>query len=187
MAKSKRQQRIRNMYSKMASGIRQRAKQLQKEYGPWLKSANDAMSMFKPLRQMGPDVTSKDLRRAMKQMQRLRPELYKKEIEKNLQTTVNQLQNAGYSGIDRSNILAFLGMMENTYYKALAKIYGSPEVAMQINKVLGGRKPMSQSDLILNMKDWAEKIGEDETKAKKLNLRHGYGKPPKKSSSRNYG
>ena len=196
MAKSKRQQRIRNMYSKMASGIRRRAKRLQKEYGPWLKSANDALSMAKPLRELGTDVSTKDLKRAMKQLQRLRPAMYKKDIEKNLQATIEQLHNpktpgsSRYESINRGNIMEFLGMMEDIYYKSLAKIYGSPEVAQQINQIAGSRKPMTNEQLLLNMQAWSEYIDEKKERAEKrgktymppkLNIRR---KPGKKSGSK---
>lgn len=186
MAKSKRQQQIRTAYSKLASGMRIRAKQLQQYYGQWLKPAKDVMNMARPLKQLGSDVTTKDLKRAMKQLERLRPEMYVRQIEKRLKVTIEQLQGAGYTGIDRSNILEFLDMMENTYYKALAKIYGSPEVAQQISQISGSRKPLTPEQLVLNMADWRKKIDEEGMKAKKLNLRHGYSRP-KKSGSKNYG
>lgn len=186
MAKSKRQQQIRTAYSKLASSVRAKATRLKKEYGPWLKSANDALSMAKPLRALGNDVSTRDLKRAMKQLQRIRPQMYKKVVEKNLNETARKLQDAGYTGIDKSNIVEFLGMMESTYFKALSKIYGSPEVAQQISKLSGSRNPVSSDQLLLNMADWVKSIDEEGKRAKKLNLRHGYSKP-KKSGSKNYG
>lgn len=186
MAKSKRQQQIRTAYSKLASGMRIRAKQLQQAYGQWLKPAKDVLNMAKPLKQLGPDVSTRDLKRAIKQLERLRPEMYKKRIEKNLNETIRQLQGAGYSGIDKGNIVEFLNMMESTYFKALSKIYGSPEVAQQISKLSGSNKPVSPEQLLLNMADWVKNIDEEGKRAKKLNLRHGYSRP-KKSGSKNYG
>lgn len=199
MAKSKRQQQIRTAYSKLASSVRARATRLKKEYGPWLKSANDALAMAKPLRQLGSDVTTKDLKRAMKQLQRLRPAMYKKEIERSLRSTIEQLHNpktpgsSRYENINRGNIVEFLGMMEDIYYKSLAHIYGSPEVSQQINQIAGSRKPMTNEQLILNMQAWSEYIDEKKERAEKrgktyippkLNIRR---KPGKKSGSKNYG
>lgn len=193
MAKSKRQQQIRTQYSKMASSIRSMARQRQQEYGKWLKGRSDAMAMAKPLKELGNNVTTRDLKRAMKQLQRLRPALYKKDIEKNLEKTVTQLQGANYGNINKSNVVEFLGMMEDVYYKALAKIYGSPEVAQEINRIAGSRKPLSQEQLLMNMKEWSEHIDNMTEKASrkgqtympgKLNLRR---KPSKKSGSKNYG
>lgn len=193
MAKSKRQQQIRTQYSKMASSIRSMARQRQQEYGKWLKGRSDALAMAKPLKELGNNVTTRDLKRAMKQLQRLRPALYKKDIEKNLEKTVTQLQGANYGNINKSNVVEFLGMMEDVYYKALAKIYGSPEVAQEINRIAGSRKPLSQEQLLMNMKEWSEHIDEMTEKASrkgkqympgKLNLRR---KPSKKSGSKNYG
>lgn len=195
MAKSKRQQQIRTQYSKMASSIRSMARQRQQEYGRWLKGRSDAMAMAKPLKELGNNVSTKDLKRAMKQLQRLRPALYKKDIERNLAKTINQLHgtnNDKYTNIDRGNIVEFLGMMEDVYYKALAKIYGSPEVAQEINRIEGSRKPLSKEQLLMNMQAWSEHIDEMTEKALnkgktytpgKLNLR----KKPKKSGSKNYG
>lgn len=201
MAKSKRQQQIRTAYSKLASSVRARAKMLQKEYGKWLKPANEAMAMAKPLKALGNDVSTKDLKRAMKQLQRLRPAMYKRDIEKRLAETIEQLHNpktpgaSRYENIDRSNIVEFLGMMEDIYYKSLAHIYGSPEVAQQINKIAGSRKPMTDEQLLLNMQAWSEYIDEKKEQAAdtgedfippKLNLRRKPGKK-KKSGSKNYG
>lgn len=192
MAKSKRQQQIRTQYSKMASSIRSMARQRQQEYGRWLKGRSDALSMAKPLKELGNNVATKDLKRALKQLQRLRPALYKKDIERNLSKTINQLQGAGYTNINRGNIVEFLGTMEDTYYKALAEIYGSPEVAQEINRIEGSRKPLTKEQLLMNMQAWSEHIDEMTEKARekgktytpgKLNLR----KKPKKSGSKNYG
>lgn len=192
MAKSKRQQQIRTQYSKMASSIRSMARQRQQEYGKWLKGRSDALAMAKPLKELGSNVLTKDLKRALKQLQRLRPALYKKDIERKLAKTINQLQGAGYTNINRGNIVEFLGTMEDTYYKALAEIYGSPEVAQEINRIEGSRKPLSKEQLLMNMQAWSEHIDEMTEKALskgktytpgKLNLR----KKPKKSGSKNYG
>lgn len=195
MAKSKRQQQIRTQYSKMASQVRDRRQRLKKEYGPWLKSANDALAMAKPLRELGSNASTKDLKRAMKQLQRIRPRMYKKAIDKSLNETVEMLQGAKYENINRGNIVEFLGMMEDTYYKALSKIYGSPEVAQQINKIAGSRKPMTSEQLVMNMEAWVDHIEKMQEKAEKkgktymppkLNIRRKPGKK-KNTGSKNYG
>ena len=182
---------LRQSYIKLSSSIRSKAKRLQDQYGKWLKAPNDALAMFKPVRELGANVSNTDLRRAIKQMKEVRKEMRIPTIEKKLNETISQLHGRDYKDINRGNITEFLDMMENVYYKALAEIYGSPEVAMEINRVLG-KKKMSQDDLILNLKDWVDGLEKAQARRerknkeftpKKLNLGKKYYQPRKKKSS----
>ena len=180
MGKAKKSK-IRQSYIKLSSSIRSKAKRLQDQYGKWLKAPNDALAMFKPVRELGANVSDKDLRRAIKQMKEVRKDMRIPTIEKKLNETVSQLQGREYKDINRGNIVEFLNMMEDVHYKALAKIYGSPEVAMEINRVMG-KKKMRQEDLLLNMADWVKNL-EEGKREKKLNLSKKYYQPRKRKSS----
>ena len=179
---------LRQSYIKLSSSVRSKAKRLQDQYGKWLKAPNDALAMFKPIRELGANVSNTDLRRAIKQMKEVRKEMRIPTVEKNLKETLDRLhypkdgpKEGQYMAINRSNVVEFLNMMEDIHYKALAKIYGSPEVSMEINRVLG-KKKMSSEELLLNMADWVENL-EKGGKQKKLNLGKKYYKPRKKKSS----
>ena len=190
MGKAKKSK-LRQSYIKLSSSIRSKAKRLQDQYGKWLKAPNDALAMFKPVRELGANVSDKDLRRAIKQMKEVRKDLRIPTIEKKLNETIDRLNARKYTDINRSNISEFLNFMEDTYYKGLAKIYGSPEVAMEINRVMG-RKKMDPLELMRNLEDWSENVEKaiekrkksgKEVKLKKLNLTKKYYQPRKRKSS----
>lgn len=166
-----RKSKYREQYVKQSRYLRKRAKSLQKEYGKWLGARNEVLEKFKPISQMGEKITSKDLRRAIKQMGTVKKQLYKKNIEKKLSETIDMMNKAGYDWINRSNVLPFINMMEQVHGSALESIYGSGYVANEIEKRLtDDTKKIDAKELEQNFQSWLERANIDVKAVKKRNL-----------------
>lgn len=153
-----RKSKTRDLYVKLSGYIRKMARSRQREYGQWLGRANEILSKFKPISQMGENIKASDLKRALKQMQSIKKQLYKKNIEKRLSETIEIMNNAGYDWIDRSNVLPFINMMEEFRGSALESIYGSGYVAVQVERALTDEKnPIGAEELRENLDSWIER------------------------------
>ena len=103
-----RKSKTRDQYVKLSGYVRKMARSRQKEYGRWLGGAKEVLDKFKPISQMGENIKASDLKRAIKQMQSIKKQLYKKNIERKLSETIDTLNNAGYEWVNRSNVLPFI-------------------------------------------------------------------------------
>lgn len=166
-----RKSKYREQYVKQSRYLRKRAKSLQKEYGKWLGARNEVLEKFKPISQMGEKITSKDLRRAIKQMGTVKKQLYKKNIEKKLSETIDMMNKAGYDWVNRSNVLPFINMMEQLHGSALESIYGSGYVASEVEKRLSNdSNSIDAKELEQNFQSWLERADADPKAVKKRNL-----------------
>lgn len=169
-----RKSKYREQYMKQSRYLRKRAKSLQKEYGKWLGARKEVLEKFKPISQMGEKITSKDLRRAIKQMGTVKKQLYKKNIETRLAETIETMHNSrggGYEWINRQNILPFLNMMEELHGSALESIYGSGYVASEVEKRLSSyNNSIDAEELKENFQSWLERADADPKAVKKCNL-----------------
>ena len=160
---------------------------MQKEYGQWLGAANEILDKFKPISEMGEKITSKDLRRAIKQMGTAKKGLYKKTIEQKLTETIQTMNDRGFDYLDRSNILPFLNMMDSLHGSALEGIYGSGWVETEIKRRLKDKKnPISMKDLQANLESWIERAENKQFKKKNrpmLNIRKKFNPLPGSGSN----
>lgn len=191
-----RKSKTREQYVKLSGYLRKMARARQKEYGQWLGSAKEVLDKFKPISQMGEKITAKDLRRAIKQMQGVRKELYKKNIETKLAETIETMHNArggGYEWINRQNILPFLNMMDALHGSALESIFGSGYVAVEVERALSEEKnPIPAEQLQANLESWIERAQNKQIPVNRkgratrgLNLKQKF-KPLRDSSNNDY-
>lgn len=153
-----RKSKTRDQYVKLSGYIRKMARSRQREYGQWLGGAKEVLDKFKPISQMGENIKASDLKRAIKQMQSIKKQLYKKNIEKKLSETIETMNNAGYDWINRSNVLPFINMMEELRGSALESIFGSGYVAVQVERALTDEKnPIGADQLKENFDSWIER------------------------------
>lgn len=153
-----RKSKTREQYVKLSGYIRKMARSRQREYGRWLGGAKEVLDKFKPISQMGENIKASDLKRAIKQMQSIKKQLYKKNIERKLSETIDTLNNAGYDWVNRSNVLPFINMMEELHGSALESIFGSGYVAVEVERALTDEKnPIGAEELKANFDSWIER------------------------------